>query len=282
MVDRLLRHSVGSQADDLSGPELKRFLLQLPLWQDQVRGAPNEILRSALFLPSNRNVPRAYQRDAEIALIGDGSLRYTGEELRQDDEPVWLQLLHLCRGKPLGSPVEFPPAAFLRAVRRCHNRNPSSKDYKWLADTITRFTATAVVIQSSRLKKKVGLSMVRRFLFQDELGSRLSRWQVWIEPEMAELFGGLYYTQIEWEMRLVLPSGLTTWLMGFFSTHRKPFPVRLETLMATISRHNPEKNRRARTDFKRDITRALNELVSVGFLTAFEIDKEGLVTVKRG
>lgn len=280
LIGRMMRN-VGTDVDiDHDGQDMRKYVLQLPLWSDKVRGSPNEVLRSALFKPTNRNIQRKFLKDEAIAVIGEGNIRYTGEELRQDDEPVWLQLLHLYRGKPIGSHVEFAPAAFLREVRRCHGRNPSIRDYKWLSDTITRFTATALVVQSARLKTKVGLSMVRRFVFQDEDGKRLARWRVWMEPEITLLFGGFYYTQIEWEIRLALRSGLATWLMGFLSSHRKPYPVKIETLMSTISRYDLSSERAVR-DFRRDICNALNELVKIGFISSYSIDNTGLIKVDR-
>ena len=65
---------------------------RLPIWNDDKRGAPNEIVRSALFNARNKNQKRGYLKNIEIAIIGDGSIKYTGEELRQDDETVWLQI----------------------------------------------------------------------------------------------------------------------------------------------------------------------------------------------
>jgi len=281
LINRLMRnanHDVMENCTDAQ--DVRKYILQLPSWSDAVRASPNEFLRSALFRPSNRKVKRTYLKDEEIAIIGDGEIRYTGEELRQDDEPVWLQLLHLCRGKPIGAPVEFRPASLLRAVRRCNGRNPSSRDYKWLSDTITRFTATAVVISSQRLITKLGVSMVRRFVFLDDDGNRLHRWRVWIEPEMVNLFGGIYYSQIEWEMRLSLPSGLCTWLFGFLSTHRNPYPVKVDTIMRAVSNYDLE-SENAMRNFRRDLYNALNELVAVGFLSSFTIDKSGLIHIQR-
>lgn len=89
---------------------------QLPLWPEAVRCAPNEFLRSALFNARNRNQPRRYLRGETLAIIGGGRIGYTGEELRQDDATVWLQLLQLASDTPLGTTVEFTPYSFCMAV----------------------------------------------------------------------------------------------------------------------------------------------------------------------
>lgn len=47
----------------------------LPHWQEDNRAAPNEIVRSALFNARNKNQKRTYFKQAEIALIGNGSIK---------------------------------------------------------------------------------------------------------------------------------------------------------------------------------------------------------------
>ena len=54
--------------------------------------------------------------ETELAAIGETQVTYQGVELRQDDEDVWLQALHLAREQPLDAPIEFVPHAFLRAI----------------------------------------------------------------------------------------------------------------------------------------------------------------------
>lgn len=51
-----------------------------------------------------------------LAVIGEGVLAYTGEELRTDDEDVWLQILHLAKEQPLSTAVEFTPYAMVAAA----------------------------------------------------------------------------------------------------------------------------------------------------------------------
>ena len=71
------------------------------------RALPNEVFRSALFDVRNMRTKREYLKDHQICVIGDGSVTYTGEELRQDDEMVWLQLIELAKSQPLGEGVRF-------------------------------------------------------------------------------------------------------------------------------------------------------------------------------
>ena len=89
---------------------------QLPFWPAEVRCAPNEFLRSALFNARNRNQPRRYFDGVVLAMLGKGRITYRGEELRQDDATVWLQLVKFAAEIPLGNYVEFTPHAFCKAV----------------------------------------------------------------------------------------------------------------------------------------------------------------------
>ena len=47
---------------------------QLPLWPEEIRCAPNEFLRSALFNARNRNQNRRYLRQETLAIIGKGRI----------------------------------------------------------------------------------------------------------------------------------------------------------------------------------------------------------------
>ena len=120
-----------------SGPQhLKAWMRgdQLLLWPEEIRCAPNEFLRSALFNARNRNQKRRYLRQETLAIIGKGRITYTGEELRQDDATVWLQLIQIASDTTLGTPVEFTPYSFCKAV----GWTPSGETYAHLRKCLTR------------------------------------------------------------------------------------------------------------------------------------------------
>lgn len=119
---------------------------QLPLWPEEVRCAPNEFLRSALFNARNRNQMRRYLRQETLALIGKGRITYTGEELRQDDATVWLQLIQMASDTTLGAVVEFTPYSFCQAV----GWTPSGETYAHLRKCLTRLQATALTFYAER------------------------------------------------------------------------------------------------------------------------------------
>ena len=56
--------------------------IRLKAWGEEVREAPNEALRSALFTARNRNTPREQMKNIEVVSYGNSRLIYSGEELR--------------------------------------------------------------------------------------------------------------------------------------------------------------------------------------------------------
>ncbi len=112
---------------------------QLPLWSEALRGVPNELVRSSLFSARDKREPRRSFRGEDLVVLGDGRINYRGEELRQDDETVWLHVLHLARLHPLGESVEFTPHAFLKAI----GWGTSAKEYTRLREHLSRMQATA-------------------------------------------------------------------------------------------------------------------------------------------
>lgn len=246
-------------------------VVQLPLWAEALRCLPNELLRSALFNAKNRKQPRAYFKTQDIAVLFEGRITYQGEELRQDDETVWLQLIHLAKEQPLGSVVEFTPYSFCKAIGW-----PICKgSYERLRECLDRMQATALAVYSKRLKEGVSLSMIPVFAWQDEHKQTLKKYRVQVAPQLVELFGTDHFTRVEWEQRLALPVGIATWLHGYYASHREPFPVKLDTIKrgAGITTERAAKVREL-------IEKALAELVNVGFLKSWEIVGE-LVHVKR-
>lgn len=243
----------------------------LPPWSETQRAAPNEILRSALFTVRNRNQARPYLKDSPIVVIGEGEIRYRGEELRQDDELVWLHLLHLAKAKALGECVEFTPYAFLKALGWPVNRG----GYQRLKTSLLRMMATAVEISSARLRQAVAVPMILRFRSEDPQTQRpLRRWQIWVAPEMCLLFGDGCLTRIDWEQRKRLPVGIATKLHGYWASHRRPFAVRVETLQKLCGSETLHKH------FKTQLSEALEILRREGFLLEWRIE-EDLVRVAR-
>ena len=246
---------------------------QLPLWPEEVRCAPNEFLRSALFNARNRNQKRRYLRQETLAIIGKGRITYTGEELRQDDATVWLQLVQMASDTTLGAVVEFTPYSFCQAV----GWTPSGETYAHLRKCLTRLQATALAFYAERTRHTISLSMIPVFCWRDEsTGKPLPRYQVKLAPELAALFHGQHYTHLQWAQRRQLPEGLATWLHGYLASHKQPYPLPLEEIQRAadlpISRHD---------NLRRVVIKALKALVAAGFLWSWQINGNHVAVVRR-
>lgn len=243
----------------------------LPEWPDGQRAMPNEILRSALFNCRNRNNARVFMKEVEIAVIGDGQVIYRGEELRQDDELVWMHLMHLIKKLPLGECVEFTPYSFIKAL----GWPIKGQNYERLRTCLSRMQATALRIQSKRLHCFISVSLIQKFMSKNDQNENLSRWQVWVGKEMQLLFDEVFLTRVTWETRRSLPDGIASKLFGYWASHRKPYPVKIETLLKLCGSGMKAKH------FKAELKKALELLREVGFLEAWEFKNELVVVTRR-
>ncbi|HDR9036010.1 TPA: TrfA family protein [Burkholderia vietnamiensis] len=256
--------------------------LSLPFWPANFRALPNEIFRSALFNARNKSRTREYLKEREIYVIGDGRITYTGEELRQDDETVWLQLIQLAKSQPLGETVRFTARSFIVAIQW----PVKSQSYTRLRDCLTRMQANSLQVIAKRLDgvsdpdKGYGkaMSMIPEFEWRDpHTGAALRHYRVQLATQLVTLYGGKgYFTRVEWAQRLDLPPGLATWLHGYFASHETPFPIKLGTIKAgaglttTTQKHLREL-----------VKTALDELKRVKFLKDWSFEHGDLVKVER-
>lgn len=242
----------------------------LPEWPEGQRAMPNEILRSALFNCRNRKQARMFMKDAEIAVIGDGQVMYRGEELRQDDELVWLHLMHLAKKVHLGACVDFTPYSFIRAL----GWGIKGQNYERLRTCLSRMQATAIRIQSKRLGCFISVSLIQKFRSRNDRNETLPRWEVWVGEEMRLLFDEEFLTRVNWEIRRALPDGIASKLFGYWASHRQPFPVKIATLLHLCGSGMSPKH------FKVELKKSLCVLREIGFLETWEF-REDLVVVKR-
>ncbi|AHZ73609.1 hypothetical protein OU5_P0357 (plasmid) [Pseudomonas mandelii JR-1] len=251
--------------------------IRLKAWGEEVREAPNEALRSALFTARNRNTPREQMKNIEVVSYGNSRLIYSGEELRQDDLDVWFQVVHLAREAELGHPICFSPLAMKKDLKMPYGKKHTER----LKNILTRLKATAVAIHSERLGRGVVLSLIRKFEYSDDLeedntGRDLS-WVIELEPEIAKLFGGGFYsTRIEWEQRLSLKGNLAKWMHGFYASHSEPYDLKVETLIKSAGSRVSSIGKA-----RQMIREALDELKRSGFLLEGSIDAKDKVVVKR-
>ena len=246
--------------------------LLLPHIPFDKRIIPNDMIRSSLFCVSNHNCKREYLKSKKLCSFHSTEIIYTGEELRQDDEDVWLQIIYTA-AQAQSNYTEFRPYTFLSEVGW-----PKRTQYKDVLKTsLTRMSATTLELYNRDFDKGIGFSLIRKFEWCKN-GEKLKKWKVWLEPEVVKLFSvlGRMYSKIHWEQRKRLKP-LAKWLHAFYSSHNEPEPVHVKRLMQLSgSRMKTLKH------FKANLRNSLVELVQVGFLTPeIFIDAQYFVHVKR-
>lgn len=246
---------------------------QLPLWHEKVRGLPNPIARSSLFTVGNQNEPRVfYKSHKTIQTLAGCLITYKGEELRQDDEDVFLQLVHLARNHVLGERVEFTAYSFLKEL----GWKKSAEGYARLRCTLDRLQGTGLRVTGEVIGGGFQGALVRKFAWKDDAENPLPRWVVFLEPEIIQLFAPNSYTQVWWEQRLRLKSSLAKYLHAYYATHEQPYPMKVETLRGLTG------SRTSRlTDFRKALRKSLDQLVKERFLDSWQIDAGDLVHVIR-
>ena len=230
-------------------------VIQLPLWPEATRGAPNTVLRGALFAAVQGKGRVALDR-ATLGAQDGVTIRYTGWQLTQSDLDVWEQALHLARTQALGTECHFTERGFLKAL----GRQPGGHNVDWLRSAFARLAGA--VVELTQGGRTYGGTLLE-FYREEATGRTVLE----INPKLAPFFGRSQWTQIDWEQRQRLRGKpLALWLHGFYATHAKPYPLTVEYLHKLSGSQTKQVWK-----FKQNLTQGLKELVTVGAIEAFEI-----------
>lgn len=252
--------------------ERRKFMVvQLPLWADEVRAHPNESCRAALFTVRRARKRKSYL-DESIFVVGEGKISYTGFELRaENDELVWLQILHYAKMLPLGRWVEFTPYQLCQDI----GWTPSGPNYKLLRDCLLRLKATALTIESKRLQGGLALSLIGDFLWRDEEGKPRTKYAVQVPTEIREWFGDNNFTRLNWEIYRTLPP-VARRLYDYAASHRDPYALKAETVFQLCG-----SDAESLENFRKVLRRAVKSLDESGLLKKVDITRTGLVKFTR-
>jgi hypothetical protein len=240
-------------------------IIQLPLWPEPRRGTPNSFLRSALF-SAIQGKTRKFLRETTIASQENYTVKFTGEQLNQEDLTVWETIVHLARSEPLGKSCSFTAHGLLKALGLA----TGGAQHRALHSSIIRLAACVVEIL---LDGKRYFGHLIEGGVKDEL---TTHYVVHLNPAIIRLYGETQWTGIDWQQRSKLRrKPLAQALHAYFSTHRQPFPVSLSFLQNITGSRNAQP-----ASFKRQCRKALDDLLAIGFLTDYTIDDDR-VSVKR-
>lgn len=239
--------------------------LKLELWPDAVRGVPNAILRGALFGVSTER--KMLQKRTVIAAVDGYEIRFKGETLNQTDLDVFESLLHLAQPHPLGKRVEFSAHSLLKTL----GRGTGGQDHERLKDEMARLIGGVVEISDLKGQKTYMGTLVQDAGIDEATG----RWEAVFNKKMLKLYEN-GYTLVDWDQRQALgKNNLAKWLHGHYSSHAKPFPYKVETIMKLCGSTTKRLG-----DFRKLLRIALAQLVKIGAIKSWSIDpKADLVEV---
>ena len=194
--------------------------VQLPIWPEPVRAVPNGFLRSALFGAIAKG-KRRYIDGEQLAALDGVEIRYTGQRLDQGDLDVWESVLHAVRLQELGSQCRLTSYALLKLM----GLTDTGKNRVTLNKRITRLVASALTVKQGRY------TYIGSLIAGAAKDEETQEWVIELDAKLRPLFAADQFTQVEWAVRHELNGKpLAQWLHGFYASHAKPFPLKIETL----------------------------------------------------
>lgn len=239
------------------------------MWPLTVAVQPTELSRCGLI----RLLPKTRRRMVKNELVecrSDIKLFFTGEELNVQDETVWLAVLRLCRGKPLGERVQFTFPQLLSELRMTDTGGKTGSR-RLILNRLERLSIAHIKVELNRNDSKSLITTgLMKFGIEEETGKMYVR----LDPDGAILFDNLAYQN--WDTRLSLKSDIAVRMLDYVCGHQagKPHSQKIENLKMWFGY-------KGRTDkFKTAALSALQELEAGGVIREAGGDKVSLMWVR--
>lgn len=251
-------------------------------WPDNLRQSPNALIRSALFRVGNNKTPRVIAKPnapMKVAAYGSLEIFFIGEEMRQDDLDVLLELTHVSRGQPVDAPIFLCPAHIIRDL----GWSRSADSYDRLRTIIGRLMMGVLKIRLPVDKEgKNTLTYKGSFIksaamFDNETNELSSNWRIEIDPNLFVFFNAKSYTRLNWEHRKRIRAPLGKFLHAFFSSHDGKVGIHYKKVME-IAGYGGSSAGTVRK-FKHDMLKMLEKLKQDGAVADWSIDNDGYVKV---
>ncbi|MBV8453050.1 MAG: TrfA family protein [Deltaproteobacteria bacterium] len=237
-------------------------VIQLPLWPEARRAAPNAVFRSALFPALHLGEERQFLDNERIASVRGIDVFFTGKRFDQSDLDVYLELLDLARAHPLGAECTFSAHGMLKRL----HRTTGLSAYQWLHKVLIRLSGGVVDITDH--KKRYFGTLIEGGL-KDEI---TKHYRITINPKFLALFGFGLWSSIDREQRYAIGhrKAIAKALHAYYSTHAAPGAHGFDTLATIVGLQDKAKRRqRAR------LIEAHKLLVKVGFLRGYMVSEDG-------
>ena len=237
-------------------------------------GLPNRLLRSALFAASSQS--GGFLTNGEISSQRDTTLTFTGKTLCGYDRKVFAVCLHHYRDRPLspgGTSLEWVRTSYYQFVQAL-DLSYSENVHRAIRESLLRLNAAGLRVKFKGLN--ISLPHLVEVAFDEPEGSidvETSRDKLMasdsivfrvLEP-VANLFGSTDWSAVP-KKALTDYSGLASWLVAFYSTHREPKALTVSEL------HRRSGVGCAVTEFRRMLRKAFSKLQDVSTPLSLRID----------
>ena len=255
------RHLCEGAGKDYAGQAQKpktADVIQLAFWGEDYRAAPNAVFRSALFpaLHPTQKEKRRFLENEEIFCPAGLKIFFTGQQFDQSDLDVYLELLHMARPFPLGTPIRFSAYALLKAL----GLTMGGDNHARLHAVLIRLRGGTPEIIDHGRRYFGGLIEGG---FRDEI---TLEYEITINQKFAIFFGSGMFSKLDLETRRALGrNNAAKALHAYYSTHINPGAHNIETLANIAGLTNSNKRQ-----LKASILKAHEALKAVGFMEDFK------------
>jgi len=255
VVEPPLLKAVDRRISAIREQNLKELQLKLfPEWPDDRRGAPNSVIRSAVF-----GVIRKGRRQhiAKLPVAGPAGydITLTGWRLDQHDCDIWLEVMHLARASKPGDYVRFTMHSMLRRLGRTAE---GKTNYAWLKQRLEGLAETTIAFDSEHEFGVIG-ALIGSFRVDRATGEGVVR----TNPEIRPLWESVTHLNIV-QRRALGQNQLAKSLHAVLASHVDWMPMRLDTLMQRVGAEYASLR-----FFKRDLRVVLDDFVSRGWIVSY-------------
>ena len=153
-------------------------------------------------------------------------------------------------------------------------KTDTGKNREILHKRIARLKASAVEIKQGRY---VYMGSLIEEAYKDE---ETQKWVIVLNKKLRVLYAGDQFTYVDWTVRNSLSGKpLAQWLHGFYASHAKPFPLKVETLL-NLSGSGDANPRSAKQTLCKALDAVTEASTTHGVPFSYEI-QSGLVHVQK-